>query len=644
MQTGKTFKSNLFQIFSLLIFLICLFGTYFYVRARKNYTLSSDDSCSLILGEILASENKLMTKNWYYSTEIRVLGTNVFYSLFFRLTNSWHRVRMLSLISMYFLLAISYFGMGRAFRFKKYFFLSAAVFFIPISDVYYQIVLKGAHYFPAIITSIQVVSFAEFFLRLNGKKKWIFLVFNFIFSILIGLSGARQLLVTYIPLAAAAFLIFLADKKDEYKNWLVFALTDLVGSVIGYEINAQIFSKIYSYETWNNISFSGFDSVRFDEIINGFLFSFGYTPENIFSLEVLLSNAVGILWIFLTAYAIWYVLKHKQRVSSRLYRLSVFTLTLFLIFILFYIFTDAFHHYRYNLPLIIFAFPLTALFLEEVGWKRIICSALYLGLVLAAVVSGILYYKSSWNVDQNEELRKIVDFLVSEGYENGYSSYWRSNIVTEFSNGRIDVWDIIDDSNDQAFLRVKDIDQTFRWLQKVSHDTTHPAGKLFLLFTAGEYGNTIWNFPENNGDENIIYQSQDYVVLGYENYNDMIDHLYPGYDFSFGDNRWLENGMDVDGHRELYAGGVSFGPYQTFWPGTHEVIISGDNLMHAQVSCTADSGVKQIELHSEAQNNDVLRYTFTLDEKTEYMETVVRNLSDDPDETIIIDVIHIRRK
>ena len=107
MQIGKTFKPKLFQIFSLLIFLICLFGTYFYVRARKNYTLSSDDSCSLILGEILASENKLMTKSWYYSTEIRVLGTNVFYSLFFRLTDSWHRVRMLSLISMYFLLAIS---------------------------------------------------------------------------------------------------------------------------------------------------------------------------------------------------------------------------------------------------------------------------------------------------------------------------------------------------------------------------------------------------------------------------------------------------------------------------------------------------------------------------------------------------------
>ncbi len=644
MQKNKSYRSILFQVLSGVIFLTCLLGTFFYVRARKNYTLSSDDSCSLVLAEMLASENRLLTKNWYYSTELRVLGTNVFNTLYFYLTDSWHQVRMLTLISLYLLLTVSYFAMSRAFRFRKYFFLTAAVLFIPFSDVYYHIVLKGTHYFPPIITTIVALTFAEFYLKLSGKKKWIFLVFNFILSALVGLGGARQLLVTYMPLCAAAGINYFFKRDDEYKNWLVIALADLLGAVIGYEINAKILAGIYSYETWSEIVFSGFDSSRIDLILNGFLFSFGYTTEKIFSLPALLGNAACMMWLLLTVYVFCYVIRNKNRVSSRLCRLTSFTAFLYLIFILFYIFTDAFFHHRYNLPVIVFSLPLIALFLEEVEWKRPVCSALLSVLVVMTAVCGAFYYKSNWNVDKNEELRKITDFLVSEGYKNGYSSYWRSNVVTEFSNGKIDVWDIIDDSNDQAFLRVKDIDQTYHWLQKVSHDTTHPEGKIFLLFTAGEYGNTIWKFQENNGDENIIYQSQDYVVLGYEDYNDMIDHLYPGYDFTFGENQWLENGQDVDGHRELYVGGVSFGPYQTFWPGNHEVVIRGKNLEHAKTFCVYDNGAEQIDLLPEYQSSTELRYTFVLDQKTELLETVVRNMSDDPDVTVILEEIHIRRK
>ena len=644
MQKSKSIRTHLFQFLSILILLVCLFGTINYVRLRINYSLSSDESSEILLGNILASENQLLTKSWYYSTEIRVLGTNFLYSLFFRLTDSWHRVRLLSLFSMYLLLLLSYFGMSRVYRFKRYFYLTAAVLFIPFSDVYYHIVLKGGHYFPVIITSVQVLAFAEYYLRLSGRKKWLFLSFNFIFSILIGLTGARQLLATYIPLAAAAVLAFLSCKKEEYRNWLVFALTVFAGSVIGYEINAQILSGIYFYETWDQIAFTGFHSIRFDEILNGFLSAFGYTTGKIFSLPALLGNALCLSWLSLTVFAVWYAIKNKQCVSGRFHRLAAFVLSLYLIFILFYLFTDAFYHYRYDLPVVVFTLPLTALFLDEVKWKRTICSALLIILVSAAVVSGFLYYRSSWKIDKNEELRKITDFLVSEGYENGYSSFWRSNVVTEFSNGKIDVWDIIDDSNDQAFLRVKDIDQTYHWLQKVSHDTTHPEGKLFLLFTAGEYVNTIWNFPENNGDENIIYQSQDYVVLGYEDYTDMIDHLYPGYDFTFGENQWLENGQDVDGHRELYVGGVSFGPYQTFWPGNHDVVIRGENLQHAQAFCVSNNGTELIELLPEYQSSTELRYTFVLDKKTELLETVVRNMSDDPDPAVILDEIQIRRK
>lgn len=639
----KTKKGLLFRVLSVSVLLICLLGTIFYVRARKNYTLSSDESSEIVLGNVLASENALLSKNWYYSTEISVLNTNVFYSFFFHLTDNWHRVRMLSTVSMYLVLLASYYGLSRVFRFRRNFALTAAVLFIPFSEVYYHIVLLGAYYFPVITASVLILMLSGICLKTDGWKARGVLAFSFIFSVLIGMGGARQLLVTYIPLLAAAVILLFVRKNDgQMKKWFLFALTVFAGSVIGYGINAQILVRHFTFETWNDVTFTGLDFSRLSEILNGFLYSFGYVNGNVFS-AAMLTNAVSVAWILLSVYAVWYAFRNRETVSGELLRLAGFTAAVYVIYILFYAFTSTLHHHRYNLPIIVLSLPLAALFLEQVNWKKAISSAILVILVLATAVCGLLFYVSGWKEDRNEEMRKMADFLVSEGYYNGYSSFWRGHIITEFSNGQVDVWIICDDSNDQAFLRVEDIDQTYHWLQKVSHDTTHPSGKVFLLFTEGEYHNNIWNLDQQDEGQ-IIYQSPDYVILGYEDYDDMINHLYPGYDFVFGDDRWLENGKDTGGHREIYYGGVSFGPYVTLWPGTHEVTVKGKNLREAVPFCSSESGAKPIEIRLTRHDDEEIDFTFVLDEKSAEAETIIRNMSDAPDSVVTVDSISIRRK
>lgn len=70
----ETKKRNyvLFQILSYLILIACLLGTINYVRLKKNNTISADESSEMLLGRVLASENSLISKNWYYSTELEV--------------------------------------------------------------------------------------------------------------------------------------------------------------------------------------------------------------------------------------------------------------------------------------------------------------------------------------------------------------------------------------------------------------------------------------------------------------------------------------------------------------------------------------------------------------------------------------------
>ena len=70
----------IFQILSYLLLAACLLLTTNYVRLKKFNTISADESSEMLLGSILASENSILSKNWYYSTELEVINTNIYYS------------------------------------------------------------------------------------------------------------------------------------------------------------------------------------------------------------------------------------------------------------------------------------------------------------------------------------------------------------------------------------------------------------------------------------------------------------------------------------------------------------------------------------------------------------------------------------
>ena len=101
MKILKEKRERFFQIFSFLLLFIVFIGLVFFINTRIDFLLSSDDSSEMVLGKLLSTENSILSKNWYYSTELRVLNTQLFYALFFKITNNWHTVRVLSYISMY---------------------------------------------------------------------------------------------------------------------------------------------------------------------------------------------------------------------------------------------------------------------------------------------------------------------------------------------------------------------------------------------------------------------------------------------------------------------------------------------------------------------------------------------------------------
>ena len=79
----------------------------FYYNMNKEGLLSSDMSSELVLANLLSKENALLSNKWIYSTELRVVNTQVVYSILFHFFSDWSLVRALGNLIMLIGLVIS---------------------------------------------------------------------------------------------------------------------------------------------------------------------------------------------------------------------------------------------------------------------------------------------------------------------------------------------------------------------------------------------------------------------------------------------------------------------------------------------------------------------------------------------------------
>lgn len=194
-----------------MVFALAFIGFVWFIRTRMTFLLNSDDSSELILGQLLANENRLLSKSWYYSTELRVVNTQIFYAFFFKIFHSWHRVRIASYGCLYIVMIAAYYFACRGLRIKRYFLITAALLMIPFSSGYFSIVLKGAYYIPHIAITFFTLGLCESYVaEERGKRQKIYLLIAFLSSILASMGGARQVIILYIPLIFVSIILALS--------------------------------------------------------------------------------------------------------------------------------------------------------------------------------------------------------------------------------------------------------------------------------------------------------------------------------------------------------------------------------------------------------------------------------------------------
>lgn len=484
--------------------------------AGMDSLLDSDMSSELVLSRLLAQQGKIITSDWYYSTEIRFLNTQLLYTLFFKLTSNWHTVRILSYICMYLMLIVSYWLLCRALKCEKYFAITAALLLVPFSEPYFWIILKGAYYIPHVTITLLTLAMQEFFLKADGKKKTLIGLMAALLALAAGMGGPRQVFVLYLPLFLAGVWNWYVQKgTKKTRQQLLFAAMVTAGGAAGYVVNRKVLALRYHFASWESMSFTGLDFGRVAQIFNGFLNSYGYQTGGLFSKKALLANSMCLCLILITIYAIVYALKHRDEISEEYSRLAGFAVVLFGIFTLLYLCTDMSYARWYNIPVVVITIPLLAAMVQNLPKEKLKKNLGVLALVGFVMLNGLIFYRDTWRQDSTGELRKIRDQLISQEYTSGYATFWKANVMTELSNGVIEMWDWCGG----GLENIQDVDQTYHWLQLVEHDDTHPEGKVFLLFSKDEFEKCTWYAQLKR--EHFVYSSENYVVLGYESYDAM---------------------------------------------------------------------------------------------------------------------------
>lgn len=507
------------------IFIFAELFLIYFLWHHIDFFLNSDDASELILAKLLSEEKRIMSRNWYYSTEIRFLNTNLVYAPLFWITDNWHIVRMAAIVILHGIYIASTYFLCKCCKCISYFPVIALALVLPVSEDYFEFMLRGVYYIPHAVISFIGIGLMLLYWNGDGRKKNAALCSSCVLAVLACMGGARQMIILYLPLFMSGVVIMIR-KRD--RTFLTGVAANFIAGGIGYTINTHYLAKMYKFQVWDGISYRLFDWNRLITVINGFFVTFGFREGNI-NLKNTIANVIATALAGMILLALRYAWRNRTHISSEYYIIAVFYVMSAVIFILLYTISDMQYADRYNQPILIFSYILIAFWIKE---SKLRCSKkwkLYVGygagmLLAAMMVYLALFYQLKEKEYQNEK-KEIANILVQEGYEYGYATFWNANILTELSNGKIEMHCFgdagkLEEEKYAAISNIENINQTFQWLQKIEHDTEIPEGKVFIILSNNELSCCNW---KNSLEQRApIYHSDDYVVYGFDTYHDMM--------------------------------------------------------------------------------------------------------------------------
>lgn len=476
-----------------IFFIACAAMTVFYLAAGYGAYLDSDMSSELVLAKHLASRHTLVSPDWYYSTEIRLLNTQlVFTPLMMLFSNNWQLVRASGCIILLLILAASCLYAARESGAKpSYSYIFAGLSICVISPIYAQNVIIGAYYIPHASLSLILMGM---YMRWLRRRKGILLAGLLGISFVMGASSVRYLLTAVLPLSGAVVWQFVFADQEELprtesqRKALGVGIGVALSGVVGYALGKWILPQQFNFgaDYYGSIGYASFSQhdllKQLQTVSYGLLNAIGFQDAvPLFGVQGVI-NAMVLLELCVSGLLVLRRLKSGREdwANTSVYvLLFAFALSLFAFVLLRSIYFD-----RYWLLVMMIGAPVMALCLskEKNPVFRQLSLLLFVGVTLLTSAS-CMYYSMRSPQAESEKRMEVVETAQEYGLTRGYATFWNANVVTELSDGELDVVsvELCKDGNGDCVLLEN------RWLESVDDFTMdQPDAPVFLLIGTWE--------------------------------------------------------------------------------------------------------------------------------------------------------------
>ncbi len=472
--------------------------------------MHSDTTAEVVLSKLLAEEGSLISKNWFYSTEIRIVYTHLVMIPLFWVFSDYTLVKFISVFIFYILLIFAYYMLGKRFSMdRKWHFLCLALLFAPLSNEYLDMMFIGCFYTSQVICTYLVLSFT----MKEKKSKRSFVLHGALLcvvALILGLSGLRYLASLYLPMLLAYVCFVLAEpgeQKKENARPILFSVLMTGFAGVGFLINKFYLAVNYSFDITSEVAFVPIAEVpeRFLTSIRLMLEFMGYREIKVVS-GLGIVNAVKGLFFLAFIGMIVYLWKHRMELLSRAERfLLYFFVFLFLINWYMLIFTNVLMQYRYWLPVYVIGVLLVGIFMQK--WRpEITLQKTLMTVFLAGVVLASLYGELWQDVKYNdcEKRYGYMEFLEENDYDFGYATFWNASVTEYLSDGQIKVGNLGGENGVAA---------PYEWLTPKSYYRAgFHEGKTFLLLARTEEAGMLKGDYTVMEDAECVYQDEYYAI------------------------------------------------------------------------------------------------------------------------------------
>ena len=517
------------------VWLVCAYCiTLGVLIVRGEGYIDSDMSSEMVLADLMNQEGDwFLSKGWGYSTEIRVFYLQLIYRITLLIfPHNWFAARMLGQAVWLLLLVLCMLYAGHTLGLRGCGVWAAAALICPFGTDHFWFCLFSGSYIPHIILTLLSFALAIQFMQSFGKKLSIRLALLFLLalvSFINGLGSLKGLMAVYLPMLMAASLALafslhsgpgpVSVRSAEFR-FLIGAVVSAASAAAGYLVNSVVLAARYDFMNQNGLTWNKLDLNAFLDSIAGFLSLFGFPHGNVMSLYSVL-GAFSFIIVAAVLISLVFLIRNYQSLPFGTQLLLVTFLCSVILQASIFSFTENSLGYVLSYWWLT-TIPMVFLLLQS-AWQqfsfrlpsgRLLCAAAFMLCMVFVSIASTHTYFTSGSFRAVPEMKPAEEWLLENGYREGYALFWKANVLTEWSSGQLDVR-VVDGYH-------LDVTEPHSWLEKHSHQTP-PKGKVFLLVTASE----LWGAHKESirSDYNVYWDENDYLIMAFDSYDEMVTAL-----------------------------------------------------------------------------------------------------------------------